>query len=118
MQSPRLQLHADYFSLVNNWSASADYGGQMEKLNVLPGAWRAQLDAGQHCAAGLSSGTVAVVACNKDITENNRAMEDAAADLRILLKLKGDTQIILVDSLQSICWNTSTGNLYKRSTDK
>ena len=71
----------------------------MEKLNALLQGMKAQLDAGNIAQRDFLRVQSLVVALQQDITENNRAMEDAAADLRILLKLKGDTQIIPVDSL-------------------
>ena len=74
------------FFVANNWSASADYMvDKWKKLNALLQGMKAQLDAGNIAQRTFFGYSRWLSPCNKTSQENNRAMEDAAADLRILL---------------------------------
>lgn len=99
MRSLRLQLHTDYYTLQQQYNINQLYNGLSEHLNALLQGMKAQLAAGNIAQRDFLRIQSLVVALQQDITENKLAMEDASADLRILLRLKSDTQIIPADSM-------------------
>lgn len=99
MRSLRLQLHTDYYTLQQQCNINQLYNGQSEQLNALLQGMKAQLTAGNIAQRDFLRIQSLVVALQQDITENKRAMEDVSADLRILLRLKSDIQIIPADSM-------------------
>lgn len=101
MRSLRLQLHTDYYTLQQQYGIGQLYNGRLAQLNTLLQGMKAQLNAGNIAQKDFLRIQSLVVALQQDITENNKAMEDVASDLRILLKLNNETQIIPVDTLSN-----------------
>ncbi|WP_153797432.1 TolC family protein [Foetidibacter luteolus] len=96
----RYQLRQDYYTLVQQLADKALYNSQLEQLTRLQTAMKAQLQNGNIAQKDYLRIQAVVIALQQDITDLNRSILDAEADLKTLLRFNTAGFIVPADTTQ------------------
>src|SRR5215831_10204639 len=102
LRNLRIQLHTDYYTLIQQTSILGIYNNQFDQLSRLLEGMQAQYKAGNIALKDLLRVQALVISLRQDINEVNRNIEDAESDLKALLRAGNNYFIIPADQNNNI----------------
>lgn len=99
LRNLKYQLRTDYFTISQLYSVQSIYSLELQEMNRMLTGMEAQLKAGNIAQKEYLRVQALVISLQQDITENNRNLSNAQAELKTLLQVTGNTFIKPVDTL-------------------
>lgn len=99
LRNLKYQLRTNYYTISQLFAIQQIYNQELQEMNHLLTGMEAELKAGNIAQREYLRVQALVISLQQDITENNRSLSDAEADLKTLLQVTGNTFIRPADTL-------------------
>lgn len=99
LRNLKYQLRTNYHTISQLFAVQQIYNQELQEMNPLLTGMEAQLKAGNIAQREYLRVQALVISLQQDITENNRDLSDAEAELKTLLQITGNTFVKPTDTL-------------------
>lgn len=108
LRNLRYQLHADYYTIAQQFAYRAIYQNQLQQLTRLAEGMKAQWQAGNIAQKDYLRIQALVITLQQDMTELEKQLADTQADIKILLQVKDGSFVKPADADQLFTQLSST----------